>query len=35
MNATAPALEFSALELQTIGMLLQRPRGNRWPDSDR
>ena len=35
MNAIAPARAFSALELQTIGMLLQRPRGNRWPDTDR
>ncbi len=35
MNAVAPTDDFSALEIQTIRMILQRPRPNRWPDTDR
>lgn len=35
MNAEAPAADLTAFELQTIRMILQRPRPNRWPDTDR
>lgn len=35
MNAEAPEGALSALELQTIRMILLRPRLNRWPDTDR
>lgn len=35
MNVESPADTLSPLELQTIRMLMQRPRKNRWPDSDR
>jgi hypothetical protein len=35
MNADAPAAELSALETQTIRMILLRRLPNRWPDSDR
>ena len=35
MNAVSPAEHLSALEEQTIRMMLLRPRSNRWPDIDR
>ena len=35
MNLESPGDTLSALELQTIRMIMQRPRTNRWPDSDR
>ena len=35
MNLDDPGEALSPLELQTIRMILLRPRDNRWPDSDR
>ena len=35
MNAEAPADALSPLEIQTIRMMLQRSKKNRWPDDDR
>ncbi len=35
MNPDAPADSLSPLEIQTIRMILQRTRKNRWPDDDR
>lgn len=35
MSAEDPRASLSPLELQTIRMIMQRPRTNRWPDSDR
>lgn len=35
MHAEAPADNLTPFELQTIKMIRQRPRPNRWPDTDR
>jgi hypothetical protein len=35
LNANAPADSLSPFEIQTIRMILQRPRKTRWPDNDR
>lgn len=35
MNPTTPADDLSPFEIQTIRMILQRDRPNRWPDNDR
>jgi len=35
MNRDTPAGALTPLEMQTIRMILQRQRPNRWPDNDR